>query len=52
MEDWPSTEQEERLTVLFTSLEKLFRRAKKTSDPDKLHGQLKDITAKLKDGKA
>lgn len=52
MEDWPPTEQEERLTILFRTLEKQFKKANRVKDPDKLHGVLKDITTKLKEGKA
>lgn len=52
MASWPTTEQEEKLEALFTNLSKVFKKLKKASNPDKIHGMLKEITAGLKEGKA
>lgn len=51
MAQWPPTEQEERIQGLFMKLDKLFKKANKSKDPDKIHGFMKDISDTLREGK-
>jgi hypothetical protein len=50
--EWPQSEQELKLEAMFANLTKVFKKLKKASDPEKIHGMLKEITHSLKDGKA
>mmetsp|Transcript_20025 Transcript_20025/g.50810 ORF Transcript_20025/g.50810 Transcript_20025/m.50810 type:complete len:287 (-) Transcript_20025:535-1395(-) len=52
MADWPPTEQEERINGIFLKVDKLFKKATKTKDPDKIHQAMKNITDSLKEAKA
>ncbi|GIL91658.1 hypothetical protein Vretimale_9586 [Volvox reticuliferus] len=46
------TEYEEQCDQIFKELDRAFKKLHKTSKPEKLHAQIKDITGKLKQAKA
>ena len=45
-------EQEERMRDIFAQLDKLFKKAEKTKNPEKIHQMMKDISEKCKECKA
>ncbi|GLI67196.1 hypothetical protein VaNZ11_011118 [Volvox africanus] len=46
------TEYEEQCDRIFKDLDRAFKKLHKTSKPEKIHAQIKDITSKLKEAKA
>ncbi|EFJ47278.1 Qb-SNARE, NPSN-family [Volvox carteri f. nagariensis] len=46
------TEYEEQCDRIFKDLDRAFKKLHKTSKPDKIHAQIKDITNKLKEAKS
>lgn len=52
MEEWPQTDQEDRVLKVLQTLDKLLKKAERIKDPNKLHNALKSISEKLKEAKA
>lgn len=49
---YPKTDQEARCEVIFSELDKQFKKLDKCKKPDKIHAMLREITQKLKEAKA